>query len=117
MTAAPRMVKLADLWQRKSAKGAVYFSGYHGPCRLLLFKDGKKPHPTKPDEEIIVWKLLIQEKDPERRPQQRREQNGRQPPTAGEAYAPPRTAPVTPADPGQHDAGDPSRPFNDDLPF
>jgi hypothetical protein len=71
MTAAPRMVKLADLWQRKSAKGAVYFSGYLGPCQLLLFKDGKKPHPTKPDEEIIVWKLLIQEKDPERRPQRK----------------------------------------------
>jgi hypothetical protein len=56
MTAPARMVKLA---------------GYLGPFQLLLFKDGKKPHPTRPDEEVIVWKLLVQERDPERRPKQR----------------------------------------------
>jgi hypothetical protein len=65
------MVKLADLWQRKSAKGTVYFSGFMGDCQLLLFKEGEKPHPTKPDETVIVWKLLVQERDPARRPQQR----------------------------------------------
>jgi hypothetical protein len=67
------MVKLADLWQRKSAKGTVYFSGFMGDCQVLLFKEGKKAHPTKPDEEVIVWKLLVQERDPERRSQQQRE--------------------------------------------
>jgi hypothetical protein len=73
VNAAPRMVKLADLWQRKSAKGTVYFSGFLGDCQVLLFKEGKKAHPTKPDEEVIVWKLLVQERDPERRSQQQRE--------------------------------------------
>jgi hypothetical protein len=105
-----RMVKIAELWQRKSAKGATYFSGFMGDCQVLLFKDGKKPHPTRPYEEVIVWKLLIQERDPERRLQQR-------PRSAGEAYASPRTASVTPADPGQRDTGDAERPFDDKVPF
>ena len=71
MTDAVRMVKLADLWQRKSAKGTVYFSGFMGDCQILLFKEGKTPHPTRPDEEVIVWKLLVQERDQSRRPQAR----------------------------------------------
>jgi hypothetical protein len=71
MSGPARMVKLADLWQRKSTKGTVYFSGFMGDCQILLFKDGKKPHPTRPNEAIIVWKLLVQERDPERRPHQR----------------------------------------------
>jgi hypothetical protein len=74
MTGQARMVKLAELWKRKSAKGTVYFSGYMGDCQILLFKEGRKPHPTKPDEEVIVWNLLVQERDPNRRPQQKREQ-------------------------------------------
>jgi hypothetical protein len=117
MSAAARMVKLAELWQRKSAKGTIYFSGFMGDCQVLLFKDGKKPHPTRPDEEVIVWKLLVQERDPERRPQQRREQNGNRTRSAGEAYVPSRSAPVTSADPGQHDTGDPGRPFDDEVPW
>jgi hypothetical protein len=64
----PRMVKLCDLWQRKSAKGAVYFSGFMGDCQVLMFKEGKKPHHNKPGEEVIVWRLLVQERDPNRRP-------------------------------------------------
>jgi hypothetical protein len=62
-----RMVKLADMWQRKSAKGATYFSGFMGDCQVLMFKDGEKPHPTRSDETVIVWKLLVQERDPNRR--------------------------------------------------
>jgi hypothetical protein len=65
-----RMVKLADMWQRKSAKSAksaTYFSGFMGDCQVLMFKDGEKPHPTRPDETVIVWKLLVQERDPNRR--------------------------------------------------
>jgi hypothetical protein len=58
-----RMVKLASLWQRNSAKGATYFSGYMGGVQVLLFKEGEKPHPTRPDETVTVWNLLIQEKD------------------------------------------------------
>jgi hypothetical protein len=41
-----RKVKLADLWQRKSAKGATYFSGFMGNTQVLLFKQGEKPNPT-----------------------------------------------------------------------
>jgi hypothetical protein len=78
---APRMVKLADLWQRKSAKGTVYFSGFMGDCQVLL-----------PAEEVIVWKLLVQERDAQRRPQQR-------------------------ADPGQKDTGNPDRPFDNECPI
>jgi hypothetical protein len=48
MSDQPRMVKLADLWQRKSAKGMTYFSGFMGDTQLLLFKDGDRPHPTRP---------------------------------------------------------------------
>lgn len=65
---APRMVKLAELWQRKSAKGVTYFSGFMGNTQVLLFKDGEKAHPTKPDEAVVVWNLLVQERDPTWRP-------------------------------------------------
>jgi hypothetical protein len=119
MTAAPRMVKLAELWQRKSAKGTVYFSGFMGDCQVLLFKEGKKPHPTKTDEEVIVWKLLIQERDQSRRPQQNREPNGnsrRGVVNAGETYAPALRDPAA-TDPGQRDTDDPGRPFDDEVPF
>ena len=64
----PRMVKLAELWQRTSAKGTEYFSGYMGNTQLLLFKQGEKPHPTRPDETVVAWNLLVQERDPARRP-------------------------------------------------
>jgi hypothetical protein len=54
-------------------QGTTYFSGFLGDCQLLLFRDGKKPHPTRPGEEVIVWKLLVQERDPARRPQGKRD--------------------------------------------
>ena len=63
-----RMVRLATLWQRKSAKGAVYFSGFMGDCQVLMFDGGRQPHPKRPDEEIHVWKLFVQERDATRRP-------------------------------------------------
>jgi hypothetical protein len=115
MTAAPRMVKLAEMWQRKSAKtGKTYFSGFMGDVQLLMFRGEEI---TRDNGEVVqTWRLLCQERDPERRPQQRREQNDRQPRTAGGAYAPlPRGAAT--ADPGQHDTGDPSRPFDDEVPW
>ena len=86
-----RFVKPATLWQRKSAKGTVYFSGFRGDCQILLFKEGKRPHPSRPAEDVIVWKLVVQERDPERRPQRQ--------------------------DPGQHDTGNPDRPLDDEVPF
>ena len=65
---APRMVKLCEVWERTSAKGTRYFSGFMGSTQVLLFKQGEKPHPTRPDETVIVWSLLVQERDPDRRP-------------------------------------------------
>ena len=76
MSDAPRMVKLCDLWQRKSAKGTTYFSGFMGDVQVLVFKDGVKSHPTRPNEQVIVWKLLVQEKNPARRPQAREPHRG-----------------------------------------
>jgi hypothetical protein len=64
-----RMVKLAELWERISAKGTRYFSGFMGGCQVLLFDAGEKPHPTRPGEMVHVWRLMVQEKDSSRRPQ------------------------------------------------
>jgi hypothetical protein len=72
MTDAPRMVKLCDLWQRKSKAGKTYFSGFMGDVQVLMFRGGEI---TRPNGEVVqTWKLLIQERDQERRPPQRSEQ-------------------------------------------
>src|SRR3954453_14946250 len=78
---AARMVKLAELWERTSAKGTRYFSGFMGDAQVLLFDAGEKPHPTRPEETVRVWRLMVQERDPARRPQ------------AGEAPAKPAARP------------------------
>src|SRR3954451_14230971 len=67
----PRMVKLAELWERTSARGTRYFSGFMGDTQVLLFDGGEKAHPTKPGETVHVWRLMVQERDPARRPQAR----------------------------------------------
>jgi len=72
----PRMVKLAELWERTSARGTRYFSGFIGDCQVLLFDGGEKDHPTRPGERVHVWRLMVQERDPSRRPAQ---QSTRQP--------------------------------------
>ncbi len=64
----PRMVKLAELWQRESAKGTTYFSGFMGDAQVLLFDGGEREHPKRPGETVRVWKLMVQERDPSRRP-------------------------------------------------
>src|SRR4051812_43764503 len=66
-----RMVKLAELWERTSARGARYFSGFMGGTQVLMFDGGEKPHPTKPGETVHVWWLMVQERDSTRRPQAR----------------------------------------------
>ena len=67
------MVKLAELWERTSARGTRYFSGFLGDAQVLLFDGGEKPHPTRPGETVHVWRLMVQERDPARRPQARPE--------------------------------------------
>src|SRR3954449_5398898 len=68
MNGEPRMVKLAELWERTSARGTHYFSGFLGDAQILLFDVGERPHPTRPDETVHVWRLMVQERDPARRP-------------------------------------------------
>jgi hypothetical protein len=68
----PRMVKLAELWERTSARGTRYFSGFMGDAQVLLFDGGEKAHPTRAGETVHVWRLMVQERDPARRPQARR---------------------------------------------
>ena len=63
-----RMVKITDMWERISAKGAKYYSGYAGPVQYLMFDGGEQPHPTRPEETVHVWRLLVQERDPAKRP-------------------------------------------------
>jgi len=65
------MVKIAEMWERTSQNGTKYFSGYAGPVQYLLFDAGEKEHPTRPGERVHVWRLMLQESDPERRPQKR----------------------------------------------
>jgi hypothetical protein len=66
-----RLVKLAEMWERISTKGTKYYWGYLGSCSLVMFDAGEQDHPTRPGERVHVWKLFVQERDPERRPQKR----------------------------------------------
>jgi hypothetical protein len=71
MSDQPRMVRLATLWERQSKAGNVYFSGFMGDAQLLLFRGEEI---TRDNGEVVqTWKLLVQERDPNRRPQQRQQ--------------------------------------------
>jgi hypothetical protein len=61
-------IKLCTMWERESAAGRRYFSGLLGNCTLLLFDAGQQPHPTKPDEIVHEWHLMIAPRDQDRRP-------------------------------------------------
>jgi hypothetical protein len=65
-----RMVKIATLWERVSAKGRRYFSGFLGDAQLLMFDAGERDHPTRPGEKVHVWRLMVAERDSDRRAQQ-----------------------------------------------
>jgi hypothetical protein len=36
-----------------------------------MFDGGEREHPTRPEETVHVWRLMVQERDPARRPQAR----------------------------------------------
>jgi hypothetical protein len=63
-----RMVRIAELWERTSGKGTRYFSGHMGDAQLLMFDGGEREHPTRAGEKVHVWRLMVQERDPNRRP-------------------------------------------------
>ena len=48
-------ILLAELWERESKHGNVYYSGFWGNLSVALLRDGERPHPTRPDETITVW--------------------------------------------------------------
>jgi hypothetical protein len=57
-------VTLCELWERQSAKGNQYFSGFLGGLSLALLRDGEREHPTRPGQTVMVWKLVAQERQP-----------------------------------------------------
>jgi hypothetical protein len=68
---APK-VKLTALWQRRSAKGKTYFSGFLGAARIIVLKDEQAEVPDGVDG---IWTVFVQEKLEQERsgePQQRR---------------------------------------------
>jgi hypothetical protein len=87
-------VVLAELWECESNRGNVYFSGFWGGLSVALLRDGERPHPTRPDEMIVVWRLVAQERQP--RPAAQRP--AASPPEREEAPAPP--APLAPSSGG-----------------
>jgi hypothetical protein len=76
MNDQPRMVKAAEMLELTAQKtGKRYFSGYAGPIQYLLFDTGKtKELKSRPGEAVPVWRLMIQEADPDRRPQSRQDE-------------------------------------------
>src|SRR5689334_17380630 len=119
-----RMVKLAELWERTSARGTRYFSGFMGDAQVLLFDGGEKPHPTRAGETVHVWRLMVQERDPARRPERRPQspdpgdraaKHDARPVERGSGYCGPsayrRPAAARPAAP----AGDVGAPWEDSL--
>jgi hypothetical protein len=110
-----RMVRLAELWERTSARGTRYFSSFMGGCQVLMFDGGEQPHPTKPDETVHVWRLMVQERDPARRPQAKPNNVGVSANFAGsassDAPAKPSARPVEPRD-GRRGLGAYRRPAN-----
>ena len=57
-------IVLCELWERESKAGRQYFSGFMGNLSVALLRDGERPHPTRPDEVITVWRLVAQERQP-----------------------------------------------------
>jgi hypothetical protein len=49
---------LAKLWERTSRHGNQHFAGFWGGLSVALLRDGERPHPTRPDETVVVWSRL-----------------------------------------------------------
>jgi hypothetical protein len=65
-----QQLKIAELWQRESAAGRTYYSGYLGQNRIMLFCAGERDHPKRPGERVHVWNLVLQPKDEQTAPRQ-----------------------------------------------
>ncbi len=111
MTDQPRMVKLTELWERESKRGTRYFSGFLGDAQLLMFDGGL--HPDR--DGVRVWRLLVQERDPARRPATRKPEQCT--PLAERHELARRARELTSKPPLKAAADDDDPPFSDDLPF
>jgi hypothetical protein len=75
-------IVLAELWERESQHGNRYFSGFWGGLSVALLRDGERPHPTRPDETVVVWRLVAQEREPRDGPRKApASPSGRDPPS------------------------------------
>jgi hypothetical protein len=81
-------ITLLELWERQSSKGNQYFSGFWGGLQVALLRDGERPHPTRPDETVVVWKLVASE----RQPRDAAQKPPARPPEREEAPGPPAAA-------------------------
>ena len=55
-------LQLAELWERTSGRGRLYYVGFLGGPEVALIRAGEHPHPTRPDETVIVWRLMAKER-------------------------------------------------------
>jgi hypothetical protein len=90
-------IVLAELWERESQHGNRYFSGFWGGLSVALLCDGECPHPTRPDETVVVWRLVAQERDRPPRPPARLPECD---PGSGRRTEPPSTG-ASPGAPGR----------------
>ena len=74
-----RMVKLCEFWERTWAKGTRYFSGFMGGCQVSHVRRRGEAAPDAAGRDGARWHLMVQEKDPDRRPQARAEPARREP--------------------------------------
>jgi hypothetical protein len=59
----PEDDQIAVLWKRTSARGRGTSAVFGGDVAVLLFDAGERPHPTKPDETVHTWRLMLAERD------------------------------------------------------
>ena len=101
-------MKLAKLTKRTSSNGNIYFIGYMGLVKLLLFRDE-----ASDDQWGEAWSLLVQEHQPKRQQSQKSSSSAK--PVAKSATERARDGSGENANaPGQASAG---RPFDDEVPF
>jgi hypothetical protein len=105
------LVKLCGMWQRErrgNTEGGFYLVGRLGAAKILGFKNHRKQSDDDPD-----WTFFVTEPTPRPGAPAREDDRGR---VSGRGE-PAARAGARRGDPGQHDTGDQSRPFDDECPF
>lgn len=63
----PPSVQIARLFQKKSASGAVYFSGRMGPARVVLLRSKD----ATGDDGAPIWNLMVQQAEQRQQSEER----------------------------------------------